>query len=1104
MIDSERLDELSFDLYERYILLERIGKLFRPPGKPDTPYRVLDVGGHTPAFWPGFTSLAGELIPDASAAVVDVLPHAELRNYVRASGMQLPFRDASFDLVCSLDTLEHVPDAARETLLGELLRVTRDGLYVAFPYDSASNRWAENIITQYAEVMLKNPIPALAEHREFGLPDRERITRFLTGTSHPLVTFGQGNTDIWLLMMMTYHTLRIPGTDFALELNRRFNRVYAAQDWTAPSYRAGFLLAKQRSQADLEALKASFMSGAAGQSADLAGVLAFCQLFLNIAQNGRSLVDKDRHIRNLEKELGGDNAALRKPHQRGEAEGPEEFGGRLNELEGAIGALETHSTRMNSLNLESQGRLDERMRLLEIGMLTNKRAIQAIYGSRIWKALTGLGGTILRVTGRGAQSGVPQAAAWSAAESESSDGHEPAVDTGEWMKLVCDYPSTLTVTPVRSLVEVRGWSLAQTGINEVMVRINNHPPAPAAYGILRSDVGRDHPEIVGSDRCGFRHFWDTRDLPDGPCTVRITAVSHTGQKREAACQVVIEQKSTPNYLTWIERNEPTAEQKSRMRTDVGRLTVSPKISICVPVYKTPIPLLTRCLESVAAQLYPNWELCIADDASQNSRISTLLEERAHKDPRIRTVVLERNSGISGATNAALKLATGDYIAFLDSDDELADFALWEVARAINEHPDIDLFYSDEDKIDERGHRYDVFFKPGWDPDLFLGSNYLCHFIVLKRALLEKLGGLDVSYSSSQDYDFLLRATEHTQKIYRIPKVLYHWRAIEGSTAKAPEAKPKASNNALRALAGYVGRNIPGARVEESISCRYRVHYPIAGNPRVTILMPTGGNMNLLRAALEDVLRKTAYDNYEVLVIDNSRSNRVSEYASSLAEKRSANGTPRVRYLDWRNKVFNFSHMNNEAARHTDAPYIVFLNDDITVIAEEWLSAMLEHAQRPPVGAVGAQLWYPNNLIQHAGVVMGIYGNSGHAFKGMPSGHSLYFDLPNLVRCCTAVTAACLMISKAKFLEVGAFDEINLPVAFQDVDLCLKLVDRGYRNVYTPYALLYHHESVTKSEKTPNPMEDAYMKRRWAKYIADDPYYNPNLGRRTEDYRIDVE
>lgn len=1221
MTGGGRLKEISFDLYERYILLERIGKLFRPD---ESTYRVLDVGGHTTAFWPGFPSLAGVLIPGARVAVVDIVPTAKLQHYIQGSGVQLPFRDGAFDLVCSLDTLEHIPGEHRPAFLSELLRVTRNGLYLAFPFDSASNRWAESIVCEYANVVLGNPIQALQEHRQFGLPDRESVTSLLSGSAYPWIGFAQANTDVWLLMMLTYHSLRIPGTDFVQELNRRFNQVYAGEDWAEPHYRAGFLLSKRRSMADLEGLRAGF--GLSGKQADLQSVLAFCQLFLSIAQNGRATVDKDRHIRNIEQELVDARAYRKKWEQVAATLRHLESGfldtppsaalqdtltdwpqGRLSRLLEAAGkaraseldsklsrmtaqldriaaqaaqsaqsaqlertaaqaaqsaqwegmaaqaaqmaaqleqmatqaAQTAQAARMDRMaaraaqsaqldqmaaqaaqtaqmaaqlemirerieglqgRMESQARLDGRMRDLEIGLVTNKRAIQAIYDSRIWKALRTVGGALLRLTGRRAE---PDGGTWvqreGAAAEPVSPSHRGAPDN--FRALVCDNPIDGGIVPIRDVVEIRGWAVAESGIDRVLIQINDDPPASASYGIPRPDVARSHPAVASAEQCGYRFFWDPTGLPEGPCTIRVTAVARSGRTQEAIRNVLIDWTTPPGYGLWIARNEPTVEGLRQMRRAAGNFAVRPRISIAVPVYKTPIALLTRCIESVMEQTYPTWELCLADDGSNDATLDALLQQYSKRDARIRVVTLPRNLGISGATNAALSLATGEYVAFLDHDDELAAFALSEVVQAVNENPDTDLFYSDEDKIDEQGRRYDAFFKPDWSPDLFHSCNYICHLAVMKRSLAESLGGLDESYSGAQDYEFFLRASERTQKIGRIPKVLYHWRAVAGSAAKAPEEKPAASADGRRALAAYVERSVPGACVEETGVCRYRVRYPIAHDPRVSILMPTGGHKNVFRA-VEGVLEKTAYKNYEIVLIDNSRNERVKEYASRLA----AHKAP-VQYVDWRGKPFNFSQMNNAAARAVSSPYILFLNDDTTVIAAEWLTAMLEHAQRPEVGAVGAQLWYPNNLIQHAGVVMGIYGNCSHAFKGVPGElPHYYFDFPNLVRNCSAVTGACLLVAREKFFEAGAFDEVNLAVAFQDVDLCLKLLELGYRNLYTPYAKLYHYESATKTEKDkiPDPAEDAFMKKKWARYIADDPYYNPNLARWKEDFSLAID
>lgn len=1134
MSESERLHELSFDLYERYAVLNQIGSLFRPK---ETPYRVLDVGGHTEAFWPGFPSLAGAMIPDAQATVIDVIPRSELQRYVRGSGTRLPFRDGSFDLVCALDTLEHIPDDQRPAFLAELLRVTRDGLYVAFPFDSASNHWAESVVVEYTSVTLRKPVPALLEHQQFGLPDRDRVRALLSSKSHALVDFAQGNTDVWLLMMLTYHTLREPGTDFVLELNRRFNQVYASQDWGEPNYRAAYLVSKCRTTADLEAARVAF--GGGGSRADLESVLSFCQLFLNIAQMGRVTVDKDRHIRNLTGELG---AAL--PYRdkweaiatalgcleeeilsRSPLSGKQELqdwplerlsymrevveGGRLHQRDEQLTQIgeqladiahQLRSIQHNSR--EVQGRFDSRMRDLEIGLVTNRRAVQAIYDSRIWKAFRSAGGLLLRMTGQRPEP--PQGPAWATGGKAKSGEPIPAgarSPVDDFVGLVCDNPGPQQVLPAREVVEIRGWALAKSGINRILVQINDEVPVEASYGTSRPDVGQTYPGNGGAGQSGFRFFWDTTGLQDGPVAVRITAMTKSGQTREIICHATIDSKTPPGYGTWIERNEPAAEDLAAMRREAQHLSNPPLISVIVPVYKTPPNLLSQCIDSVIEQTYSNWELCLADDGSRDEAVNSILEGYARRDARIRVTVLERNRGISAATNEAAGLASGEFIAFLDHDDELAPFALQELAREIRERPEIDLFYSDEDKIDEEGQRYDAFFKPDWSPELFLSCNYICHFAAMKRSLWDRLRGLDSTYSGAQDYEFLLRATEHTRQVRRIPKVLYHWRAVRGSTAQAVDEKPEASADGRRALASHLKRAVPGAAVDEVSACRYRVRYPIHEDARVSVLIPTGGNKNVYRA-VEEVLEKTSYKDYEIVLIDNSRNGKVEEFAKRLTLKNAP-----LRYFDWRAKPFNFSEMNNVAARTSDAPYLLFLNDDVSIIAAEWMSAMLELGQQPAIGAVGAQLWYPNNSIQHAGVVMGLYGNCSHAFKGLPMEMPhYYFDFPNIIRNCSAVTGACLLVGRDKFFQAGGFDEVNLAVAFQDVDLCLKLLDLGYRNVFTPYAKLYHYESATKTDKDkiPDPVEDAFIKNKWAKYISDDPYYNPNLARRREDFSLAID
>ena len=1138
MSPSQRLRGIPFDLYERYIPLAQIGELFRPEG---SKYRVLDVGGHSEAFWPGFSSLAGTLIPGASVVVTGEGYRSGLESYIQASGAKLPFRDGAFDLVCATDALAQMAPEERAAFLAEILRVTRDGVYLAFPFDSPSNRWAEAVVLEYANAVSEPGQPVL-EVRRFPLPDRDIAKAIFSATAYAWIAFELGSTDARLSMMLTYHTLRKASGEFIGELNRRFNQDYAARVWSGPAYRMGYLLSKRRSCADLEAAQTSFRP--ADTQTDPRNVLAFCDRFLTIAQNGRVIATKGRHIHRLEAELASARPYLEKwgevaPVLRfleGElldtgAAGPPACGltdwpperisrlidaarglsaTKLSEIAAQLAAIREQlaDSLRNTAQLQSdslrnsaqlQTRLDRRMRDMEIGLIANRRAVQAIYDSRIWKALCTAGGWLQRLAGGGA------AARGRTRPPEGSFGSAATAPSGgppdDFVAFVCDSPIDGSVAYRCDPIEIRGWSLAESGIDRVLIRINDDPPVAAVYGVPRPDVARSHPGAQGAGESGYRFLWDPHGLAEGESSVRVTAVARSGRSREIVIRVVIDWNEPPGYGLWITHHEPTSADLDRIRREADEFPVRPCISIALPVYKTSTVFLERCIESVIEQTYPNWELCIADDGSDDAELTALLRTYSERDKRIKPVALEQNRGISAATNAALRRSTGEYVAFLDHDDELAPFALSAVVQAINDNPDIELFYSDEDKIDEQGQRYEPFFKPGWSPDLFHSCNYICHFVVVKRVLLGLVGALNETYSGAQDYEFLLRATEHTPKIERIPKILYHWRATAGSTAKGLAEKPAAGADGERALRSHLERTAPGARVEEVGTCRYRVHYPITGDPRVSILIPTGGHKNVYRA-VEDVLEKTAYKNYDILLIDNSHGTRVEEHCARMAKR----GAP-IRHVDWRGKPFNFSQMNNAAAGMTASRYLLFLNDDTSILASEWLTAMLEHAQRPEVGAVGALLWYPNNAIQHAGVVMGLYGNCSHAFKGVPGDlPHYYFDFPDLIRNCSAVTGACMLVARDKFFAAGAFDEVNLAIAFQDVDLCLKLMELGYRNVYTPYARLYHYESATKSDKDkiPDAAEDAFMKAKWAKYIVNDPYYNPNLTRWKEDFSLEMD
>ena len=566
------------------------------------------------------------------------------------------------------------------------------------------------------------------------------------------------------------------------------------------------------------------------------------------------------------------------------------------------------------------------------------------------------------------------------------------------------------------------------------------------------------------------------------------------------------------YRKWIRSNEPTQEELGHL-TEISRtFSYRPKISIVTPVWETDERWLRCAIESIIKQTYENWELCLVDGGSEKKYIQQVLKEYAAADHRIRVKSLPENKGIACNSNEALSLATGDFIGFLDHDDELAPFALHEVIKMLNTQNNAQFVYSDEDKIDAKGNRKHPFFKPEWSPDLFLSQNYICHFCVINKTLLDSTGGFRGGYEGSQDYDLFLRCIESIpeEAIVHIPKILYHWRISRKSVASTTVTKPYALNSATHALEDTIVRRALNAQVLEGIyPSTYRIRYVIVDHPRISILIPTKDHVEVLQRCIQSIIDKTEYDNYEILIIDNkSEKPETWTYYTSLKEN------SKINILHYP-LPFNFSAINNFAADHTDSPFIVFLNNDTEVISGEWLSAMLEHAQRHDVGAVGAKLLYPNNLIQHAGIVLGIQGDrdykgvAGHSHKYISNRLPGHFFRPHVIGNYSAVTAACLMMRKEIFVEIGGFEE-ELAIAYNDVDLCLKIRQKGYRIVYTPYALLHHHESYSRGlEDTPEKQarfsrDTIRIRNSWGQVIdSGDPYYNPNLTLEKEDFSMKI-
>lgn len=561
-----------------------------------------------------------------------------------------------------------------------------------------------------------------------------------------------------------------------------------------------------------------------------------------------------------------------------------------------------------------------------------------------------------------------------------------------------------------------------------------------------------------------------------------------------------------DYTEWIHRYDTlTPEMRANMRARIDVFAHKRRISVLMPVYNTNPKWLKEAIDSVRQQLYPYWELCIADDVSTDPRIRPILERYAQEDMRIKVVFREVNGHISDASNSALGVATGEYVALLDHDDMLAAHALYMVAEEVSEHPEADIIYSDEDKIDERNKRFDPHFKSDWNPDLFYSQNYVSHLGVYRTHLVRELGGFRKGYEGSQDYDLCLRCVAKTKErhIRHIPHVLYHWRAVAGSTALATGEKKYAEIAGSKALSDYFRTINSEVTVEfGEIPTTYRVRFPLPSKPPlVSLVIPTRNGFEILKQCIESIKAKTTYPNYEIIIVDNQSDEALTlGYLAELGRQHIA----RILRYD---KPFNFSAINNYAVAHCAGELVGLINNDIEIVSPEWLSEMVSHALRPEVGAVGAKLMYGDGRLQHAGVIVGLGGVAGHSHKYFAGDSYGYFFRLRLLQNLSAVTAACLVVRKSVYQEVGGLEEQNLTIAFNDVDFCLRIRDAGYRNLWTPYALMYHHESVSRgAEDSPEKIarfqqEINFMKKRWGMSLLKDPYYNVNLTLDLEDFSI---
>ena len=546
------------------------------------------------------------------------------------------------------------------------------------------------------------------------------------------------------------------------------------------------------------------------------------------------------------------------------------------------------------------------------------------------------------------------------------------------------------------------------------------------------------------------------------------------------------------YGPWFEKHKASREQLEKQRARKWDRT--PLLSIVVPAYRTPEEFLEQMMDSLLAQSYENWELCIANGSPEDDRMQKVLREYTKKDSRIRVKNLEENLGIAGNTNAALAMASGEFVGLLDHDDLLAPNALYEVADRIVADEQTDVLYTDEDKVttDLKEH-FQPHFKPDFSIDLLRSNNYICHFFVVRRTLLEKTGGFRREFDGAQDYDFIFRCTEAAEKIVHIPKVLYHWRTHKESTADNPVSKMYAFEAGKRAIESHLERCREQGVVSHTKDMGfYRVDYPVQGSPLVSVVIPNKDHSDMLMRCVNSIKEKTTWKNYEIIIAEN---NSVQKETFDCYQKLQEDS--RIRVITWE-REFNYSAINNFAVREARGEYLLFLNNDVEVISEGWMTFMLGNCQREEVGIVGAKLYYPDDTIQHAGTIIGIGGIAGHAFLNMPRSRTGYLHKASIQLNVSAVTAACMMMKRSVFESLQGFEE-RLSVAFNDVDLCLRTVQAGYLVVYLPWAQLYHYESRSRGAEDSEEKirrfqgEIEFMRSRWIGLLkSGDPYYNKNL------------
>jgi O-antigen biosynthesis protein len=1046
--EKPELYQLPPDLFSRNTVIAFLAKKLCSKARP----AILDVGGYDGQLheflddYAKFVILDRKPVPAGADGKDDQEPDSEESPqkpvYKQADATKIPFSDRNFDIVVASDMLEHIDVGERAQVVKELLRVSKNCVIIGAPFNGNMTVTAEDLIRSqyYANVGVEHPF--LIEHEAMGLPEESQMDGILTEAGVKFIKVRESNLMNWFLQQLYTGTCSGEMEDFRKYGFYTFFNEHLGElgILRPPVYRTIYCILKDGS-IDGDGIYGQLQEKFVWSSE------VFMQLMRIAFDDLRFLINsRNESVKTLAKEvesLGANVGALRE------------------ELETTLTKAKKGTLVYRQAVLELRNFLQEKEQALNFmkGIVQEKDSqLEAL------KSKTETQENEIRKLDdelQNTEDRLETVLRHLHLSEKLLQEKKQELDYKDLEMLELKEDLSNHQKALREVVNSRAWKtvmLYSRIKNGLMVK----PAATIKKGwqILRY--------------LGPKVFWQRlmRKI------LRTKPVS--GPDSE--------------YGKYIEQNCLLPATVKIIKKQIEQFDYKPLISIVMPVYNVEEKWLIRAIESVRNQIYDKWELCICDDASTAPHIKPLLERYA-ADGRIKIVFRQKNGGIVKASNEALKLARGAYVGLLDHDDELAPEALCEVVSTLQETL-YDLIYSDEDKIDREDVRCEPFFKPDWSPDLLLSCNYVSHFGVYRRKIIESIGGFREGFDGSQDYDLVLRFTEKTQMIKHVPRILYHWRKIPGSAAASVEAKPYAYESAKKALADAMKRRkIEGKITDGKWKGSYRIKRDIAGTPLISVIIPFKDQKEALKKCIESIIAKSTYKNYEIILVNNG-----SELTETMQYLESVSGKNRISLLNY-DAPFNYSAINNFAVGQAEGEYVILLNNDTEVITPDWMETMLEHAQRNEVGAVGIKLLYPNDTIQHAGVLLGLGGLAGHAFCRLPAAENGSFGLADVIRDYSSVTAACMMVKKSVYVGCGGFNEQQLAIAFNDVDFCLRLREQGYLIVYTPYAALYHHESLSRGFEV-NVREIEYVQRRHGGLLHDgDPYYNKNLTLERSDFSL---